>query len=129
MMTGSHRLVLSCSGRRWASGSRTHLVWRAVHASEAGRRPIVRVRLVPSIAAVSLGRSPDNPWRAARGAWALAPSRAWFPGRRGPTDLGSRRPLLFDPANCNPHDGASVNTQPLHSTNRPAAIQPAGRKR
>jgi hypothetical protein len=30
-----------------------------------------------------LGRSPHNPWRAVRGALALAPSRALLPGRRG----------------------------------------------
>jgi hypothetical protein len=42
-----------------------------------------------------LGRSPYNPWRTLKGAKALAPSRVWFPGRRGSTDLGSRRPPLF----------------------------------
>jgi hypothetical protein len=29
------------------------------------------------------------------GAEALAPSRVWYPGRRGPTDLGLRRPSSF----------------------------------
>jgi hypothetical protein len=41
-----------------------------------------------------LGRSPRNPGEAIKGAWALAPSRARFPGRRGSTDLGPRRPPM-----------------------------------
>jgi hypothetical protein len=36
----------------------------------------------------------------------------------------------FNPTNCNSHhNGASVNTLPLHSTNRPADFQPAGKQR
>jgi hypothetical protein len=45
-----------------------------------------------------LGRPSHNPGEAIKGAWALAPSRAWFPGRRGSTDLGPRRPPFFDPS-------------------------------
>ena len=42
-----------------------------------------------------LGCPPHNPGEAIKGAWALAPSRARFPGRRGSTDLGPRRPPIF----------------------------------
>jgi hypothetical protein len=51
---------------------------------------------------LKFGRSPHNPGEAIKESKALAPSRVWSPGRRGPTDLGSRRPPSFDPTNCWP---------------------------
>jgi hypothetical protein len=64
---------------------------------------------------LSLGRSPHNPWRAVKGALASAPSRAGFPGRRGPTDLGPWRPLLLQPTQLRPtapHSLAQSRNQP-----------------
>ena len=82
-------------------------------------------------------RSPHNPWRA----FEEAPSRALFlrAGSVGPKRHGlshatpwrsPAREWVSNSTNCNPHhNGASATIQPLHSTNRPAAAWPAGRKR
>jgi hypothetical protein len=45
-------------------------------------------------ASLSLGCSSHNPGEAIKESKALAPSRVWSPGRRGPTDLGPRRPPM-----------------------------------
>ena len=49
------------------------------------------------------------------GAVALAPSRAWFPGRRGSTDLGQRRPPSFNPTNCWPISDRSHHNHKPHT--------------
>jgi hypothetical protein len=57
-----------------------------------------------------LGCPPHNPGEAIKGAWALVPSRAWFPGRRGSTDLGSRRPPIFEVLTCAPRRSPSFRS-------------------
>jgi hypothetical protein len=64
------------------------------------------------VAALSLGRSPHNPWRTVNGAKTLAPSPVWFPGRRGPHAGHGARPS-FNPTNCWP-----ISDRSHHNHNR-----------
>jgi AcrR family transcriptional regulator len=112
----------------WGGASRSgverpaHPAKCALHTSDRGRRPIIRDRPAPPIVALlnelmaaivlpyrpEFGRSPHNPWRTAMGALALAPSRAWFPGRRGNQTCRGAHPF-FNPTNCRPISDRSHN--------------------
>jgi hypothetical protein len=52
----------------------------------------------PATTFPELDCSPHNPWRTLKGAKALAPSRVWFPGRRGSETCRGAHPSFNKPA-------------------------------
>jgi hypothetical protein len=77
---------------------------------------MTRCRMVsPVTSFFELDCSPHTPWRTVMGAVALAPSRAWFPGRRGNQARCGARPFS-NPSNCWPISDRSHNSTTTKET-------------
>ena len=114
-------------------GARQHLLagshrapGRGVHRSRAGRAMARCVnghrvllagghRFSPVVSFPGLGRSLDSPWRTVMGITALAPSRAWFPGRRGSQARCGAHPFS-NPKDCWPISDRSHKSTTIKET-------------